>query len=375
MGYVGTQLDTFEDNLFHTQVVASLWGKKMEDLQKLQNSYTDATGRNIQFTDSDFTKSFAMGTFWGDDTIAELNSGMEIFNMSVSDSNEQFYEMQKSLNKIGLNGRKYGKNLIQDLKLAEKHTFNGGVKGLMEMSKWAQNVRFNTSSLDSMLTKVQEGGLEGVVKQAAELQVLGGHFAMGSDPLGMGWESLNDPAAYAKRVNGMLKGLGVFNSETGQVEVKGVNRIIANQAAQSLGMSVEDLIKQVTQDVKSNKIKGVMGNGFTDDQYSMIANKAQYVNGEWKVNIGKKDTQGKSVLTNVSELTPQDIERLVDDSNKSLEEMAQESLSIQRREEALQNTMTNSQMDMYKFMKGEHLQRIQNIWSNYLGEAGISIIK
>ena len=359
LGYFGKQMDYFEDSMFNTQVAVSAFGKKMEDMAKLQNGYTEATGRNIQFTNEDYTKSFAMGTFWGDDTINQLNSGMEVFNHSVSDSNEMFFEMQKSLWKMGLNGRKYGKDLIKDMRLANKYNFNGGVKGLMEMSKWAQNVRFNTSSLDGMLDKVNEGGLEGVVKQAAELQVLGGNFAMGSDPLAMGWEALNDAGAYAKRINGMLSGLGVFNSTTGEVDVLGPNRIIAGQAAKSLGMSVEDVIAQIKQEGKISKIRSEVGNKFDNEQLSLLTNKAQYVDGQWKVNLGN------GVMTNISDVTSDDLKVLVDDTGKSLEQLAIDSLSVQRKQEAAQSLMQATMQYQYDFFTKEHAERIKNMLDQF----------
>lgn len=366
LGYTSDNLDNFEDSLFKTQLSISKWGKSMEDIQKLQESYSEGTGRNIQMTTDDFNKSFAMGTFWGDDTISALNQGMEIFNHSVADSNEMFYEMNKTAIKMGLNGRKFGKDLVNNMKLAEKYSFKDGVKSLLKMSLWAQNVRFNMGSLDNMVSSVQDGGLEGLIKQSAGLQVLGGNFAMGSDPLAMGYEAFNDDEAYAKRVNSMLKGLGFFNSQNGEVEVRGANRMIANQAAKLLGMSTEDVIKQIKQDVKINQISGLIGNGFNEEQQAMIANKAQYVDGSWKVNLGnQKDENGNDVLTDVSDLTPDMLKSLIDDSEKTLEESAISSLSVLRNQEALQTQMVADQTQYYEEFKKEHIDRIKQRDAEY----------
>ena len=360
LGYMSDNLDNFEDSLFKTQLSISKWGKSMEDMQKLQESYSEGTGRNIQMTTDDFNKSFAMGTFWGDDTISALNQGMEIFNHSVADSNEMFYEMNKTAIKMGLNGRKFGKDLVNNMRLAKKYSFKDGVKSLMKMSLWAQNVRFNMGSLDNMVSSVQDGGLEGLIKQSAGLQVLGGNFAMGSDPLAMGYEAFNDDEAYAKRVNSMLKGLGVFNSQTGEVDVRGANRMIANQAAKLLGMSTEDVIKQIKQDVKISQISGLIGDSFNEEQQAMIANKAQYVDGSWKVNLGnQKDENGNDVLTDVSDLTPDMLKSLIDDSEKTLEESAYESLSILRQQQGLQEAMIADQTQYYTDFKKEHIDRIK----------------
>ena len=202
LGLSGKQLETFKRSMFESQVAVSKWGKTLEDMQKLQNAYTDNTGRNISFSMNDFDTSFALDKLVGQDGLsAQLSAGMEIFNHSVSDSNEMFYEMYKNVSKIGLNGRKYLKDLSKNLKLAERFQFKNGVKGMMDMAKWAQNTRFNMDSLDGMLQNFSENGLEGAITKAAGMQVLGGNFAMGADPLAMLWERYNDPGRNCRKKN------------------------------------------------------------------------------------------------------------------------------------------------------------------------------
>lgn len=360
LNFNGAQLSVYARTLAATQETVGKWGKTMEDMAKLQTSYQETTGVNKLLSERDFNKSFANGFLIGDDLVSQLNSGMEVFNTSVSDSNDMFYEMYKSVTKMGLSGKKYAKDLVNNLKIAEKHNFRGGVKGLMEMSKWAQNVRFNTSALDGMLNKVQEGGLEGVIKQSAELQVLGGNFAMGSDPMAMAWESFNDPEAYAKRVNGMLSGLGVFNSRTGDVEVKGANRMIMNQAAKSLGMNVEDLMKQIRQEGRVNQIKSFVGGRFDNDQLSAIANNATYNNGQWTVNTvnGTK---------NITELTADDVASLsgVDD-NGTVEENVQKMLSTAEEMKGTVTTISNKlQNNLWDKFNSDAKQMIENVNKNF----------
>ena len=360
LNFNGAQLSVYARTLAATQETVGKWGKTMEDMAKLQTSYQETTGVNKLLSERDFNKSFANGFLIGDDLVSQLNSGMEVFNTSVSDSNDMFYEMYKSVTKMGLSGKKYAKDLVSNLKIAEKHNFRGGVKGLMEMSKWAQNVRFNTSALDGMINKVQEGGLEGVIKQSAELQVLGGNFAMGSDPMAMAWESFNDPEAYAKRVNGMLSGLGVFNSRTGDVEVKGANRMIMNQAAKSLGMNVEDLMKQIRQEGRVNQIKSFVGGRFDNDQLSAIANNATYNNGQWTVNTvnGTK---------NITELTADDVASLsgVDD-NGTVEENVQKMLSTAEEMKGTVTTISNKlQNNLWDKFNSDAKQMIENVNKNF----------
>jgi hypothetical protein len=316
LGFNEEHLNAYAKNLAKTQITVSQWGKTLEDMEKLQSSYQETTGRSTIFSEEDFNKSFANGMLMGDDVVGQLNAGMEPFNKSVADSNEMFYEMYMDVTKMGLSGRKYAKDLVNNLKLANKYNFKGGVKSLMEMSKWAQNVRFNTGSLDGMLDKVQEGGLEGIIKQSAELQVLGGQFAMGADPMAMAYEAYMDPEAYAKRLNGMIAGQGVMSSETGEVSFGIASQMIMRQMAKSTGQDYKDVLAQAKQQVKVNKLRGEVNSNFDETQLAAIANNAKYENGEWMV------TMADETKKNIGDLTAEDVSALGsgDDPTKSMDE-------------------------------------------------------
>lgn len=352
-GFNKEQLVNYSKGLSQTQIEVAKFGKSMQDMQTLQMSYQENSGRNIMFSENDFTKSFANGVLIGDDVVSQLNAGMESFNKSVSDSNEMFYEMYKTSTKMGLSGRKYAKDLVNDLKLAEKYNFKGGVKSLMEMSAWAQNVRFNTGSLDSMLNKVQNGGLEGIIKQSAELQVLGGNFAMASDPLAMAYESFMDPEAYAKRISSMIAGQGVIDSKTGEVSFGIASQQIMRQYASSTGQDYKDVLAQAKQQAKADKIKSEVSQDFNDTQLAAIANKAQFNDGQWTV----ETTNG---VKNVNELTTEDVDSFtsVQDPYDSIEENVSGLFSSQeaikatqdeikaRLENTLWDDMANAAKDM-----------------------------
>lgn len=362
IGLTGEQLHSYSQSMGQIQVAVSKWGKNLEWMQKQQGAYQESTGRNIQYSEKDFTTSAAVGTLVGDDIVGELNAGMEIFNTSVADSNTQFYEMYKSVSKIGLNGKKYAKDLIKNLSLAEKYNFKGGVKNLMEMSKWAQNMRFNVGSIDGMLDKVQEGGLEGIIKQAAELQVLGGNFAMGSDPLAMAYESYMDPEAYAKRMNSMIAGQGMFDEKTGEVSFGIASQQMMRQFAKSTGQDYKDVLNQARQQAKISQINKNLdqGQGFSEDQQSLIANKAQY----------NKDTQQWEVTTldgqvkNVNELTQSDMENLGpaegEDPDKSMVELQTQMLEKLGTIYSKQESMEIAQTEMKSFLMGDKWLALEN---------------
>lgn len=313
------------------------FNKTGEDIAKMQEGFGAETGRNVILSEGDLNKQFALGKLLGDDSIAaQLTAGMNYFNQSVESSSDMIYDMYQNANKLGLSSRKYSQDLLKNLKLAEKYTFAGGVRGMMNMALWAQNARFNVDSVEGMINKVQQGGLSGVIQQAAQLQVLGGAAAMGSNPLGMMFEAWNDPNAYARRMHSMTRGLGRFNSETGEVDIKGADAMMVAAIAQAQGRSVEDLRKEITQRLKVDKIKTDIGTDkFTDEQLSLIANKAQRKsNGEWFI------TGADGVEKDVRTLNENDLTQLLPHEEK-IESYVADILSIMEKEQATSQHMMN----------------------------------
>lgn len=364
LGFSGKQLDTFKRSMFQTQITIAKWGKTMEDAQKIQNEYIETTGRNIQFTTEDFDSSFAFDKLVGQDGLSsQLTAGMELFNHSVSDSNEMFFEMYKSVSKIGLNSRKYFKDLQSNLRLAEKFQFKGGLKSLMEMSKWAQNVRFNMGSLDNILDKVQTGGLEGIIEQSAKLQVLGGNYAMGADPLAMAYEAFNDPDALAKRLNKMLVGEGTFNSKTGEVDFSGFSQMKVRAMAEATGQDYKDLLNQARQMIKGNIVDKELNEKYkwSDEDKALITNKARLVNGEWKVTMDNNFDQS------VSTLSPQDLDHLkpTDNEEKLVNYVANIRDMMTRLTGAQQENIARLQNDGYEQWMKEEQTRIQNVVDDF----------
>ena len=364
IGLYGEQLNEFKKTMFPVQIDVSKWGKTLEDMSKLQSAYQSNTGRNISFSLNDFDTSFALDKLTGQDGLSsQLTSSMEIFNHSVSDSNEMFYEMYKNVSKIGLNGRKYLKDLTKNLKLAEKFQFQGGVKGLMNMAKWAQNVRFNMDSLDSVIENFREGGLEGAITKTAGMQVLGGNFAQYADPLAMLWETYNDPEALVKRQNNMMKGMGRFNQKTGEVDFNMDEQLLLQQFAKLTGQSVQDLMNQRRQAIKGNKIEGNLNKNveWSDTEKSLITNKAQLNNGRWVVTLANGTEKDVSTLSkeDLNHLMPQDNEEKLVSYVYDIRDM------MTRLTGAKQYATSQTENATYDTWYNEEIKRINNTISDF----------
>ena len=281
--------------------------KNAEDMLKMQSEYAETSTRNNLMSQRDFVKSFLLGETLGDDNLAAMLLGdMDYFNKSIASGTDLIFDMFQAANKAGVSNRKFAKDLQQNLRLASKYTFKGGVKGMMEMSIWAQKTRFNMQNLENMVDSIQDGGLEGVITKAAKLQVLGGDMAMRADPIAMMHEAWADPEALIKRFADMTKGIGYFDSKTGEVEIKGPEAMRLKAYAEAAGINYTDARAQVTQRIKGEQIDRQLTRDYTDEQKALIYNKAKLnENGQWEVNVLDKKTN-KIVTKDVNDLTESD---------------------------------------------------------------------
>ena len=317
---------SFEGKFMNTaRDIFTRWGKTTEEGAALQSAYLNNTGRNIEFGRKDYNKLFAVGQLAGDESLpVEIASSLEIFNKSASRAMDMVEKSMQNVSQYGLNARKYAKDLVKNLQLANKYNFKNGTKGVMEMAKWAQFTRFNMDSLSGMLDKVQEGGIEGVITQAAGFQVLGGHAAINSDPLGMLYDAFADPDAYGKRMQDMTKGFGVFNTKTGETDFNINESMMINQIAKLQGRSSQELRDEIRERNKRARVDKEIeksGVNFTKMQRALIGSKAHIDkdSGEWVVETdeGRKKV---SELTNelVEKITPETHDEAVEDYMKKI---------------------------------------------------------
>ena len=287
------------------------WGVTFEEIANIQNAYTESTGRSINLSNADIKKSLGLTLFTGDQgTTDELNADMQKFSMSVADSSDMFGEILDSARQLGLSTRKTGKDLVRDMKLANKYEFKGAKKALAEMSVWANKVRFDMSELPSVIEK-QTGSFEDVISNAASVQVLGGNFAnyMG-DPLKNAFLGFQDPAELAKNVNSALRGIGFFNSRTGKTEISTTDQIRMKAFSEATGISMENLRNQVFQMVQGDKVLKALtpknSETYTKKQKELLQQQAYFSDGEWKVTLanGNEESINKLTKSDFADLMP-----------------------------------------------------------------------
>lgn len=333
-GMSSTQNSIFEKWMLGQGESFAKFNKTIEDVLKMQSSYTEQSGRAVNFSEHDNLQSIAVGRLVGDENLVNFQSQMQLFNHSVSESADIMYEMYKDVNKMGLSQKKVTKDVLANLKLANKYDFKNGTKGFIELAKWAENARFNLSSLGNMIEKVQGGGLEGAITQSAKLQVLGGNFARYADPLAMFNESLTDPEAYSKRILNMFKGTGSLDRRTGETEFNGADHIRIRAAAEALGISTEDAKNMIREDNKKSVVKSQMRSStLSKEQQDAVANKAQRdeTTGRWYVNT----INGGRIDVSDDQKLKENLDNIVSDNkDEAAVQYAQSTLSFVEKIEA-----------------------------------------
>lgn len=326
-GMSNTQTNVFEKRMLTQASTFANYNKTIEDVVKFQTDYTQQSGRSVNMSNADYENSMAVGRLVGDDNFVQFSSEMNLFNKSVSSSAEIMYDMYKSANKMGLSQQKLTKSVVSNMKLAEKFSFKNGVKGFMELAKWSENVRFNLGSLGGIIDKAQDDGLEGALTQAAKLQVLGGRFAMGADPIAMQYEAWNDPAAYAKRIQGMFKGMGTIDQKTGETNFNGMEMNFIKAATKAVGMDPTDALNMLREDNKKSVVKKQLGNKtkLKGEALDGVINRAfRDDDGVWKVNMIGGGTKA------VADINKSDIKDIVSGNNdEALTQYAQKTLSVE----------------------------------------------
>lgn len=362
------QLDAFQNSMFEASKVGANFGKSFEDVVKLQETFVETTGRNRMFGEHDYGQLLGLGKYLGDDGLAaNYASEMEIFNSGVADSVDMLDESLQDVNRMGLNGRKYTKTLVDNLKLAQKYNFKDGTQGLMRMAKWAENTRFNLASLSGMIDKVMEGGLEGVITQGAQFQVLGGSAAMNADPIAMMFEAYADPEAYAKRMQDMTRGYGQIDKKTGETKFSGNEMMMMQQIAKVQGRSLEEVENEVRARNKREVVAKQLNGNFNEEEQSFISNNATYNKKTEQFQV-KVKRGNQYVDTDVSQLSKEDLENLMPEKhNERMEDyMATviDYLAKMTGEENLQKTMMGQKLNEAR--KQSYEQRLQTAHDNFL---------
>jgi len=335
-GYSG---DKFASAMRKTAIqTARIFGITGEEMKSMQDSFVNNSSRSLLLTGDNYNQMTAMSRTFGisQGEVAGLMGTMNIFNVSMDTSYKMFTNMYHTITKMGLSTTKFAKDLTNNLKLAQKYNFKGGLKNMMELSKWAQQTRFNLSTATSFADKLVNGSLSDVLETSAKLQVLGGAAATYSDPFGMMYDAGADVGDMAKRMAAIFSDINPrFDAETGEFVFDDwfENKMI-NERAKILGMDQGEARDIIRQNRKQGMIDKVLsGFNLDKDTRAEIGNRAEWDNKtlSWKV----KTINGPMKMEDIANMTDKQRARILLPNNEkdSLIDIAKNTRSMVELEE------------------------------------------
>lgn len=309
--------------------LAYQYGKTQEDLVKLQQGYAEATGKNIILTKDNYEAQFQLQQLMGEENSLAFTSGIEQFGVGINDARDRLYDIYKLNKSTGVSWSKTSKDLNNNLKLAQKYNFKGGLDNMMRMTVWANKMKINLQTIGSIADKISNP--EGAIETAAKLQVLGGAFSSMANPLQMLYESLDDVGGLAQRIEKMFDGLGRFDRELGEVRIAGPDRMRVKAAAEAMGMSYEEAMGIVNNKAKREAVEqDVRFNPeITKENRDFLATLGQWNNTNKQFEVRTFNEDKKQFETkNINELSNEDIEKLRQEPDEDIKKLVERTFSI-----------------------------------------------
>lgn len=315
------------------------YNRTQEDMVKLQQGYSETTGKNIILTKENYDSQFQLHQLMGDDNSLAFTSGIEQFGIGINDAKDSLYDIYTLNKKTGVSWSKTSKNIVDNLKLAQKYNFKGGLENMMEMTVWANKMKVNLQTIGSIAEKISNP--EGVIETAARLQVLGGQFSSMANPFQMLYESLEDVGGLAQRVEKMFGNLGVFDKNLGQVTISGPDRIRIRAAAESMGMAYDEAIEIINNKARRTAIQQQLkfNSTLSEENKDFIETLAQWNNKNKSFEIRTFNEEKQTYETkNINKLTNDEIEKLRLEPDDDIKKLVDRTFSINKKAEMIEKT-------------------------------------
>lgn len=341
--------------------IGLLFNKTSEELIKMQGKYSEVLGRNVQLTNEQKKDMLAMEAIIGEDNMMDIANNLENFGMGMSDSAAFVKKTFDTATKSGIAASKLTKTIQENIKRAQNYTFKNGLDGLTSMAKKAIQLKTDMSLVDGFIDKTST--VEGAISTGANLQVLGGSYAMGSDPLSMLYDSLNNVEGMFDRAVGMAQGKVFYNDKTGNFEMGAMDRYMMKQAATQMGIDPSKMIDVAFRKASLDKIEGqVKSNSKISsdkDMVELVKNLATWDNGKAVVNIDGKDVA-------VKDLTSKDkskLEAMQRTDSQNLQEMA---INLRSMNDIMSGVQKEKETEQANILKGIG-EKINNYLKNSTG--------
>jgi hypothetical protein len=349
MGILSNQSKAFSQNIYKASVRTQILGVSAKDLAEIQKDYSEDIGRSVVLSQQglEAMAEMAKGTTLNAEGAAQLAANMENFGISAEGARDIVQETVDAAHRMGVNASKVTKNMLNNMKMAQKYHFKGGVRGMIDMATRAAKFRLDMEAIagfaDQLFTP------EGAIDAAAQLQVLGGEWAKLADPFSLMYQARHDIDALHKSVIEATKGTAQFNKETGEFEISGMELHRLREVAKATGMDFESLAESAKEAAKYTEIKSRIRADIDPKYHDFLTSVATYneKKGQYFLEING-DTKAISDLTAASE---SQLKALVE-QKETLKTRAKEAQSF---DEIWKNLKDTFRSTLLPFLKGVEL--------------------
>lgn len=339
---------------------------------------------------NDAPEKLGTNTIFAKETIIDLGAAAKVTGLdasalavsfknvgfAISEVGEKMAEVANYARGVGVNVETVTKAVSTNLKNLNLFNFENGVEGLAKMASSATMLGYE---MDSVI-KVAEELLkpEKAIDFSAALQRLGVTSTELLDPLSAMDLAMNNPERLATEIEKVAKQFTQLKADGSGFEIMPGAKLQLREIAAAMDIPIDKLttmaVRGADLDMKMQQIRFPSFAASEEDRM-LIANMSQMKDGRAVVQI--KDEEGDLKEYDVEDLTAQQLEELKKDQadqNKTIEELALDQLTVQRKIEA--NTSKGlanvkfaaaevGPLDRYmKLIQGARLGLVEEIFGN-----------
>jgi len=252
IGMSTTRMNQFRMVVAKSQSSLTAMGVELEKAGQMQESFADATGRQVMLTEKTLVQMAALAKTTGmaEEEMAGLVGQMDSFGMGAQASSQAISNIVQRTNKLGLNTKNVMKKITQNVGLLNKLSFKNGINGLAKMARYSEKYKLSLEAAAGFAEKVMRP--EGAIDAAANLQVLGGSMAQMGDAFQLMGQARNNPEEFIKTITKGAAEAAQWDDVSKSFKVSAYQMDRLREASEATGISVEELAGTAKQTAKMN---------------------------------------------------------------------------------------------------------------------------
>jgi hypothetical protein len=325
MGLTGSRAEALSKNIQTAAFKTAEFGVGIEDIAKIQGTYSDELGRAIDLGSQAAERLGAMSvaTGLGAEGAGKFAAEMDNVGISAGKTADFVEQTMNDSRAMGLNTTKVVKVLSQNLKMLNRYNFKGGAKSLASMAQSTTKLGVGMDMAAPFAEKLFD--IEGAVETSAQLQVMGGEWAKLADPFKLMYMARNDMEGLTKSLANATKGMAFFNKTSGHLEITALDMDKLRKISAMTGAKLEDLTETAYKMKRFEIIDFQIGTKFKDKNVKEFLENTSTLNdkGEATIMIDGKATLLKTLTSADEEMFKKMIEK-----KKSMEQTAKDARSL-----------------------------------------------